>query len=137
MDRYQTLEVKELVDQLSERELVLLYDLVRIDNEFERCGRMETVAERELHELLLDQLRLLMARLSPEDTLIWQCVEQVVDRLRVESLERSTAEDYSLDAIVRRAEEAKGGPLSKEEYDHLAELAEELAEVDRKLFGEE
>ncbi|HSI72502.1 MAG TPA: hypothetical protein VK934_04945 [Fimbriimonas sp.] len=123
------------LESLSQRDMVLLSEILRIEDELQRFGGMETDGERIMSEILLDQLELIIDRLSPEDDELWGHVWRVVDWLRFEVLARSE-DDYSLEAIVARAEEAKGGKLTEEEYQQYLALAMEIAEVDRELSAD-
>jgi hypothetical protein len=111
---------------------VLLSEILRIEDELQRFSPMQTDAERIMNELLLDQLELIIDRLSPEDDELWGHVWRVVDWLRFEALQRSENQ-YSLEALVARAEASKGDKLTEEEYQQFRALAMEIAEVDREL----
>jgi hypothetical protein len=124
-----------LIDTLSERELVILYEILRIESELQRFSPLETEGQRIMHELLLSQLELVIDRLSPEDDELWGHVWRLVDWLRFEALHRG-GEEYSLESLVARAEILKGSPLTEEEYRHFRELAQEIAEVDRELSAD-
>jgi hypothetical protein len=125
----------KLIDQLNERELVLLYELLRIEDELQRFSLMETEGERIMYELLLDQFELLIDRLSPEDDELWGHVWRIVEWLRVDALHRGE-EEYGLESLVSRAEANKGAPLTPEELEHFRQLAIEIAELDRELSAE-
>jgi hypothetical protein len=123
------------LDALNQRELVLLSEILRIEDELQRFAALETDGERIMNEILLDQLEMIIDRLSPEDDELWGHVWRVVDWLRFEALQRSENE-YSLEALVAKAEIAKGGPLTQEEYEQFRVLAMEIAEVDRELSAD-
>ncbi|MEZ0327391.1 MAG: hypothetical protein ACAH95_15950 [Fimbriimonas sp.] len=124
-----------LLDQLNERELVLLCELLRIEDELQRCSLLETQGDRILYELLLDQFELLIDRLSPEDDELWGHVWRIVDWLRIDALHRGE-DEYSFEALVARAEINKGAPLNEDEIEQFRELALEMAQLDRELSAE-
>jgi hypothetical protein len=123
------------LDRLSQRDMVLLGEILRIENELERYAALRAEGERIMYELLLTQFELVVGKLSSEDDELWGHVWRVVDWLRFEALQRSE-QGYSLAAMIERAEAVKGGPLSREEYEQFSELAQEIADVDRELSAD-
>ena len=123
----------DLIAGLSAREAVLLGEIFRIEDDLQAVICLDSECEREACELLIDQLQLLMNRLSTEDELIWAHLNRVAAWLRDETVARAQEQDYSLASLVAKAEANKGAPLTEEEYLSLKELADEIAECNRLL----
>ncbi len=121
--------------RLNEREMVLLCELLRIEDELHRHSPLEAQGDRIMVELLLDQFELLIDRLSPEDDELWTHAWRIVEWLRIDTLHRGE-EEYSFEALVARAEINKGARLDEHEIEQLREIAMEIAECDRELSRE-
>ena len=76
-----TLPLSEL-EALTERELVLLTEILRIEADLQQFCALETEGEKVMVELLLDQLELLVSRLSPEDSTLWNHIGCVLEWVR-------------------------------------------------------
>jgi hypothetical protein len=65
------------IEDLSPRELVLLNEIFRIEGELRRYAKLASPVERESYDLIVDQLQLVISRLSSEDDLLLAHVGRV------------------------------------------------------------
>lgn len=118
---------------LTSREVVLIGEIVRLEEVLRRNFKVGSAAAQETVEICLEQLQGIVGRLSSEDSLVWNFIEDLSEWLRMETLNRTEFGNYSLETLLSEARDLKGSELTEAEVSQFVEFADELDQVRRCL----
>jgi hypothetical protein len=118
---------------LTSREVVLIGEVLRIEDTLRQNFMVDSTASQESVDIALEQLQGIVSRISSEDTLIWNFVEELSEWLRTETLKRTEFCRFNLETMLEEARAIKGSELTEAEVSQFVDFVDDLEQVRRGL----
>lgn len=121
---------------LSSRELVLIGEVLRLEASLKTHLLVDTTGSQEASSLALEQLEGLTDRLSSEDTLVWNFVDDLTAWMREAIVTRYGQSDFSLAHLLEEAQFAKGSALTEDEVSQFVTFVDGIDSARKDLEDE-